>query len=323
MQEERKQSLPPLESASSLSRSRRRRTYLGRSIAVVLLGAALAAGYYYSRPIQEKYKSILAQWPGLQHSVSAMGARVNSLEENLRAWAGDRKALEERMAKLESRAGETVRAARKQAEEAAGAIEHRLEARTNQRLLAVESRVERLDGEQEATRQQDGARLARIEQEVAALRQESSQQIASVRQEGRADLVQVDQKVAGLGRQLDRNRRDLDSVRGELDRERVAFEVSKNHSRELVPGISLGVTRTDVRYRRFDGWVWLLPDRRTVWVRGQGAQQPVVFYSKRDHRPYELVITHVAGKSVAGYLLAPRGAQPEGTSVSRLAPPHD
>ena len=87
MHEERKQSLPPLEPASSLSRSRRRRTYLGRSIAVVLLGAALAAGYYYSRPIQEKYKNILAQWPSVQQSVSAMGARVNSLEENLRAWA--------------------------------------------------------------------------------------------------------------------------------------------------------------------------------------------------------------------------------------------
>ncbi len=318
MQEERKQSLPPLEPASSRSR-----THWGRSIAVVLLAGAVAAGYYYSRPLQEKYKSVLVQWPGVQESVSAMSARVNSLEENLRAGAGDRKALEERLAKLESGAGQALRAARKQASDTAGAIERRLEARTNQRLHAVESRVERLDGEHEAAREQDSARLARMEQEIAALRQDSTRQIATVREERSSDQVRVDQKVAGLGRQLDRHQRDLDSVRGESDRERVPFEVSKNHSRELVPGISLGVTRTDVRYRRFDGWVWLLPDRRTVWVRGQGAQQPVVFYSKRDRRPYELVITSVAGKSVAGYLLAPRGAQPEGTPLSRLTPPHD
>lgn len=322
MQEERKQSLPPLEPASSLSRSRRR-TYLGLGVAMALLAGAVAAGYYYSRPIQEKYQGILAQWPALQQSVSAMSVRMNALENNVRAWAGDRQVLEGRMTKLESQAGQTLRAAKKQAEETALALERRLEARTNRRLDAVESRVDQLDGEQEAAQQQDSARLARLEQDVATLRQDATRQIATVRHEGRAELVQVDQKVAGLGQRLDRNRRDLDAVSGELGRERVAFEVSKNHSRELVPGISLGVTRTDVRYRKFDGWVWLLPDRRTVWVKGQGAQQPVVFYSKLDHRPYELVITHVAGKSVAGYLVTPRGKQPEGTSISHLTPPHD
>jgi hypothetical protein len=315
MQEERKQSLPPLEPASSLSRSRRRK-YLGLGIAMALLVGVVTAGYYYSRPIQEKYQSILAQWPALQQSVSATSARVNSLENDVRAWAGDRRVLEGRMTKLESQAGQTLKAAKKQAEETALALERRLEARTNRRLDAVESRVDQLDGEQEAAQQQDSARLARLEQDVAALRQDATRQIATVRHEGRAELVQVDQKV-------DRNRRDLDAVSDEVGRERVAFEVSKNHSRELVPGISLGLTRTDVRYRKFDGWVWLLPDRRTVWVKGQGAQQPVVFYSKLDHRPYELVITHVAGKSVAGYLVTPRGKQPEGTPISHLTPPHD
>jgi len=163
--------------------------------------------------------------------------------------------------------------------------------------------------------------LARLEQELGTVRDDTVQQIAGARQEIRGEMAQVDQRVAGLGRELDGNRRDLASLRDELGRDRVDFEVAKNRSSELAPGISLGVTRTDIRYRRFDGWVWLLPDRRTVWVRDQVAQRPVVFYSKVDHRPYELVITHVTGNSVAGYLLAPSGSQSERNKLSRLNRP--
>jgi hypothetical protein len=43
--------------------------------------------------------------------------------------------------------------------------------------------------------------------------------------------------------------------------------------------------------------------RRTVWARGQNAQQPVVFYSQRDSRSHELVITQVTKQGVVGHLL--------------------
>jgi hypothetical protein len=48
-----------------------------------------------------------------------------------------------------------------------------------------------------------------------------------------------------------------------------------------------------------------MPDRRTVWLHDQGAQQPVVFYGVRDGKRKELVITNVTRDSISGYLLLP------------------
>jgi sortase A len=86
---------------------------------------------------------------------------------------------------------------------------------------------------------------------------------------------------------------------------RIGFTVSKNHSRELASGVSLGVTGTDVTSESVDGWMWLMPDRRTIWLRNQGAREPVVFYGHEDGKRRELLITSVSRDSATGYLLLP------------------
>jgi sortase A len=82
---------------------------------------------------------------------------------------------------------------------------------------------------------------------------------------------------------------------------KVRFEVFKSHSRELAPGISMGLTGTDVAGRRVDGWMWVMPDRRTIRLRDHRASDPLIFY--RDGGKRELMITNVAANSVSGYLI--------------------
>ena len=72
----------------------------------------------------------------------------------------------------------------------------------------------------------------------------------------------------------------------------------------------MDVSHTDVLHQRFDGWVWLMPGRRTMWIHGRGLQQPLMFYSDGDDRPRELVVTRVTKYSVLGYLLVPRENAP-------------
>ena len=86
---------------------------------------------------------------------------------------------------------------------------------------------------------------------------------------------------------------------------RVFFELSKNHSRQLSNGISLGLTGVEEASSRVNGWLWVMPDRRTIWLRGQKAREPVVFYGHLDGKRRELVITSVTRDSVTGYLIAP------------------
>jgi hypothetical protein len=88
-------------------------------------------------------------------------------------------------------------------------------------------------------------------------------------------------------------------------RKRIDFELGVNHGRELAPGIDLQVSATNVPKQRFDGSVSLLPEQRTINIRGQGALRPVVFSVAEDKRPRQLVVTRVTRYSVYGYLLVP------------------
>jgi len=86
----------------------------------------------------------------------------------------------------------------------------------------------------------------------------------------------------------------------------IAFDVSRGHSRELVPGkIWFGLSSADSTARTVDGWVWVMPDRRTIWLKNAAAREPVIFYQDGGKR--ELVITSVAGNSASGYLAAAKG----------------
>jgi len=86
---------------------------------------------------------------------------------------------------------------------------------------------------------------------------------------------------------------------------RVSFNVSRNHSQTLAPGISLGIDNTDVTDQRVNGWMWIMPDRRTIWLKDQPTHAPVVFYGYEDGKKRELLITQVTSSSASGYLLMP------------------
>jgi sortase A len=86
---------------------------------------------------------------------------------------------------------------------------------------------------------------------------------------------------------------------------KVSFSVSRNHSQTLAPGISIGIDDTDAASQRVKGWMWIMPDRRTIWLKDQPANDPVVFYGHDDGKRRELLITQVGNGSASGYLLTP------------------
>jgi sortase A len=82
----------------------------------------------------------------------------------------------------------------------------------------------------------------------------------------------------------------------------IAFSVSEGHSRELVPGrIWFGLSSTDPADHNVNGWIWVMPQRRTIWLRDVAAQHPVIFDQNGEER--ELVITSVARTTAKGYLV--------------------
>jgi sortase A len=84
---------------------------------------------------------------------------------------------------------------------------------------------------------------------------------------------------------------------------RVSFSVTAGHSRELVPNqVWFGLSRSDGH--EADGWLWIAPERRTVWLRD--AEQGHAIPFRNGSKEYELVITKRSSGSVDGYIVAPR-----------------
>ena len=83
---------------------------------------------------------------------------------------------------------------------------------------------------------------------------------------------------------------------------KVFFRLAEGHSRTLAPGISVGLEWADAVNQRVNGWMWIMPDRRTIWLTRQHSRDPLVFYGHNDGKRRELVITNVGRDWISGYL---------------------
>ena len=272
----------------------------GVIVVLVLIGLI-----WYNYPQFQRSAAVLAQIPGVQTAVANLGDRVNELDTKFERRLNDQRDLRDQVTKLGQRMETRLQSLRRQAQETSALLLHRVQAEVDSRLQSVHAQLARL----ETATSNGQTRMAELQQELTQVRGEMAKQAAElrdVRNEMDQSRARQDQQFVTLNDREERDRRDVDTVAQKLAVERVDFEVTKNHSQVLAAGISLGITGTDVRYRRVSGWMWVMPDRRTIWLREQGAQQPVVYYGSKDGKRRELVITNVTKNSVSGYLLLPR-----------------
>ncbi|MBV8847000.1 MAG: class D sortase [Bryobacterales bacterium] len=86
---------------------------------------------------------------------------------------------------------------------------------------------------------------------------------------------------------------------------KLSFTIPVHHSRQLTPGISLGITDANVEGGGVYGWMWLMPDRRTIWLHDRGIDDPLIFSSGPGGERAELTITKIGEESVSGYVVLP------------------
>ena len=270
-------------------------------VVVVALAAVLGASIYYGYFTLSKQNIQVSQLFGSQTTLTALGQRVDTAEGKLGELAGGWAGLGQRVTKLESLQGRVrvnLEQTRKYAESLTQQLHQQLSAELEARNSVLDARLRQVESEQTAQRSQ----LAQVE---AELKQDITS-VTSVQEETGSDL-------SGVHRQVATNARDLNLLSQRLDRERVDFELTKGQTKELVPGISVQISGTNPMYQRYRGSLWLLQDRRTLWLRDQSVHQPVRFSHKETGEPYELVVTDVTQKFVIGYLLVPVRQEAVGT----------
>ncbi len=237
--------------------------------------------------------------------LNALGQRVDTTEGRMHDLAGEWGAMAQRVARLESsqgKFGSDVRQTRKYAETLTERLGQQVAAEIETRTSVLDARLRQVESTQAAQQSQ-----------VAQLEGELRKEIASAKDDTGRNLSALQEQVEG-------NARDVSALSKRLDPERVDFELAKNRITEIAPGVSLNVTNMNNQYQRFSGYVWLLQDRRTVWLHNQSVHEPVRLYQKENGDPYELVVTDVAKHSVAGYLLVPSGSEvPDDAAAAKPA----
>lgn len=296
-------------------RARHELPHRGRAMlwsSIALLAAAVGVLYWiglYDNGAK------LNELPSLKTALTTMGERIYQVEQKFRNF--DPEAYERRLTSLEKNV-QTVETrfadARKKADGAASATAVRLRSEFGRRHHDIEARLARLENDWQSDRAQVASlqgELSRVKHELtnhetrmAAGERNSSQDKAIVEQT-------LEQRIADVRREIVGNQRDLDRLARGLEVQRIDFEVSRKHTYDVAPGVSLHLTGIDVAHRQVKGWMWIMPDRKTVWLRDQNAMQPVIFYSKTDGKKREVVFTHVTKDSAVGYVLLPATAPTE------------
>jgi hypothetical protein len=282
--------------------------HAGFWVAIFLLAIAIGGVCWYGYPTLKQMPAVLAQFPGLQKSFEGMSARLAATESQIKMWSASHQQLQDRVAQVETRTAARLQAASKQAQALSEKVYQRVHGEVAAQTQATDAKLARLESSNEAN-------LEKLQTEVASLREETvrqAEQLRNVRSEIERDGANRDQQLVSLNQEVGRQSRDVDSINNKLAVKRVDFEVTRNHSQQLTDDLSLGITGTDVTRRRVTGWMWVMPDRRTIWLQKQAAQQPVVWYGYRDGKRREVVITNVAKNSVSGYVLLPN----EGNSTA-------
>lgn len=281
------------------------RTGWTAAVLAVALVAACVYGYFKF----QRDASLLAQFPAVESALNAVGQRVNAAEEKIRTWSGDWEGMNSRLGKLEKTTTANLHLARQYATEQAANVHQELQAEIDHRSQSVDATISDL----QATHQQDQKQIAQLQRQVASVRGETSDQLAQSRQE-------TGRQLGDLRSEVDRNRDDFDHLARQIDHRRLDFEISKDQTREVAPGITLTVSSTNVSYQRIEGRLHVIADGRILWIRGQGIQQPVRFYSHQDDRPYEVVFTRVLQDSAVGYVLVPAGNAANFSAASHTLP---
>jgi chaperonin cofactor prefoldin len=264
-----------------------RRKSIALWVSVAILAAVLGALIYFGYRTVKTQNVRITEMFGRQGTVSTPDQPVDAAQSKLQDLTGVWQGVAQRVTKLEGKVAADVKSTRAYAETLTQQLHQQMTAEMDARTSTLDARLRQVESEEAAQR-------AQLEQVEANLKQE----ITAAQEANGRDL-------SGVRRQEESNAREVGALSQKLDRQRIDFELAKGQTKELTPGISLQIRGTNAAHERYHGALSLLKDHRTVWLRDQSAHQPVRFFPIAGGDPYDLVVTDVSKKSIAGYLLAP------------------
>jgi hypothetical protein len=133
--------------------------------------------------------------------------------------------------------------------------------------------------------------------------------VASTRSDLEATKMKLERAIGDLGMQsglIARTRDELEVLKHRGDRNYYEFTLLKGKSPTPVSTVSLQLKKADAKRSKFT--LNVIADDKTYEKKDRTANEPLQFYTGREHLMYEVVVNTVEKNKIAGYLATPKGA---------------
>ena len=163
----------------------------------------------------------------------------------------------------------------------------------------------RLAQQQQEQITQVSGQVAGVKTEVGGVKTD----VASTRSELEATKAKLESAIGDLGVQsglIAHTRDDLELLKHRGDRNYYEFTLQKGAHPSAISTVALQLKKTDQKRGKYT--LNVTADDKTIEKKDRTVNEPIQFYTGRDHMLYELVIWSVDKKKATGYLSTPKNA---------------
>lgn len=242
---------------------------------------------------------------GSAYVIFSYQGRLQKLEKSQTASAVQMAVLQKHIADAEANADAIA--------SEVGLTKRQLAEKTSELRSQQKAAESRLAKEQEAEISKVTGQVSAVSTEVGGVKTD----VASTKTELEATKARLESMRGDMGVMsglIANTRGDLEVLKHKGDRNYFEFTLQKSKSPTPVSTVSLQLKKTDAKRGKFT--MNVMADDRTIEKKDRTANEPIQFYTGRDHMLYELVVWTVDKNKVTGYLSTPKTApqpvQPSG-----------
>jgi len=186
-----------------------------------------------------------------------------------------------------------------------GMTKKELAARAAQLQASQRAAEERLAKEQKEQITAVSGEVAGVKTDVGGVKTD----VAETKSELAATKARLESTVGDLGLQsglIAKTRDDLETLKHRGDRNYYEFTLLKGAKPQPVSTVSLQLKKLDPKRGKFT--LNVTSDDKTIEKKDRNVNEPIQFYTGRDHLLYEMVVWTLDKNKATGYVSTPKGA---------------
>jgi hypothetical protein len=166
--------------------------------------------------------------------------------------------------------------------------------------------------------QADAQRLAQAQSQIASVSNDVSgvktdvggvkTDLTATKSQLQTDEASMQAMKGDLGLQsglIATNAKELDILKHRGDRNYYEFTLGKNE-KKAVATVALELKKADPKHSKFTLVVY--SDDKQIQKKDRNLDEPIQFYTGKDHLLYELVVNNIDKNQIRGYIATPKGA---------------